>query len=343
MYSFFVDPSIFFNEIIGMPNFLTLAEELPVDKKTLRKMLKCEIAEEGAGQKENKGKVSLKTCNRVKEFVETSYGLKMSEILGDSVMPGKTNILQHGHWKSFLAGIRHSSKNKKSFFLDQIERILDADNKIFQQCMQNKDSLESHQLFWGTELAKQLLEPWGLKDTPGLDRHTAQCNLGAMSLNLYLIASYEIGMKQKHGVSINRQSLVLELLPTLVDEKIEWPIKKITDYWSVKFDVSVNTLGEYLPIISGLESDSKDRKLDAWRSGKNQPQMYSEDSIFEWLETFCPDSKSVHQEFVRFQTVLLIQRFFNFLLKRKSEQEWLVKAFDIYRVHYKDNFNRFSG
>lgn len=343
MYSFFDDPNIFFSEVMGLPSFTAISDELPLDQKTFRKMLKCEIAEEGADPRENKGKVSLKTCNRAKEFVENSYGLKISEILDDSAMPGKTNILPHGQWKGCLAGIRHSNKNKKSFFLDQIERILDADIKTFQQCMQNKDSLESHEFFWGTELAKQLLKPWGLKDTPSLDRHKALCNFGAISLNLYFIASYEIGMKQKHGVAIDEKSMVSELLPSLVDEKIEWPIKKITDYWSVKFDLSVNALGEYLPIISGLENDSKDRKLDAWRSGKNQPQMYSEDSVFEWLEAFCPDSKPVQQEFVRFQTMLLIQRFFNFLLKNKFEQEWLVKAFEIYASHYQDNFNRFNG
>lgn len=177
-----------------------------------------------------------------------------------------------------------------------------------------------------------------------VEKHQQVRELGALSLILYFISSYEIAAKQQHEINIQKKSLVEAFLPSLIDNKIEWPIKKLTDYWIELFDIqSINKLAESMPAEEGSDIESKQRKLDYWRSGKNQPEIESQEAVFEWLESFCLNTDSVNREFVRFQTVLMVRRLFKFLLKRKPEQEWLVKAFDIYRVHYKDNFNRFSG
>ncbi len=315
---------------MGTASLTGAADELPVDKKTFRKISK--------GQK-----VSTGTQNKLRGFAQTNFGVDLGD--SDSIwLEGERNILPHAQWKGFLSGVRHISDGReKSFFFDQIERLLDEDIKIFQHCMENKDSPESHQFFWSSDLARQLLTPYGLKEIPAEEHHQTLRELGAWSLIFYFIGSCEITLKQKHDVEIANKSLVEDFLPSIVDGNIVWPIKKLTDFWTETFAVSVNKLAEFMPAKDDLDSESKERKLDYWRSGKNEPDIDSEESLFDWLESFCPDDKSIRQEFVRFQTVILLQRFFNFLLKNKVEQEMSVKAFSIYKIHYQENFNRFSA
>lgn len=104
MYSFFFEPKIFFSDVMGMPSIANAADDLLIDKKTFRKLLK--------GQK-----TSCQTEQKIKDYAESELKIttKDSE---QSWLEGDRNLLKHGQWKGFLLGIRHSNKDKKSFFLE---------------------------------------------------------------------------------------------------------------------------------------------------------------------------------------------------------------------------------
>lgn len=346
MYSFIPTVELLFYDIFDFPHWNSFKGDLPVAPDTIRKMQKgVEVSER------SKKKVSEFYSKATNEDPENFYNYW-----------SKGGYLPQGQLKGYIGGLRLSSSElRESFFLDQVEKMLNQDVQVGYLCNEESNELNRHEIFWQSDLARKLCSPMGLQDMPPIEQHNAFKAYGGFSLILYFIAAYEVSLKEQYSIDCNESnSLVDSLLPNVPGLSISWPIKNVTKFWQQKFNISsVEKLADLIPISGDVDIEHKKRRLEFWRSGEKNPDI-DQESTLVWLKGICRDSSVVYEEYVRFHLATILQRLAKLMypelfppeinsnviefeaVSKKQKMKNVEKLFQIYKHHYQSNMVDFQ-
>jgi len=345
VYSFIPNASLLLYDVFDLPHWNNYKSELPVAPDTYRKML-------------NGVDVSQGSKNKILDFYSCETNLDPANVFKYWKQGG---YLHQSQLKGFIDGMRLTySEPKKSFFLDQLEKLLDIDIQISHLCNEEKNEKTRHQIFWQSNLAKLLFMPLDLKKAPSKEHHEQFIAYGKFSLIMYFIAAYEVALRNKYSIDFHdNKSLVNTQLPKFVDSGIDWPIKNVTRFWQNTFNISsVEKLAASIPISEDVDIEHKKRRLEFWRSGERNPNIDPKSTLV-WVEAFCRDSSAVYKESVRFNVATILQRFAKQMypdlfppkvnsniiefesISKKQKMQQVEKLFQIYKHHYQSNMNDF--
>lgn len=346
MYSFTPSAELLIYQIFGFPHWNSIKKELPVAPDTYRKAISGE-------------EISQRSKNKLFDCYFDEMSLTSDVLYGYFE---KSGYLPQMQLKGFIKGLRLSSpERRESFFLDQLEKVLDMDIQIGHLCKEEKNQTIRHEIFWQSDLAKKLCRPLGLRVAPSQEAHEWTRSYGASSLVLYFIAAYEVGLRRKYCIGFHKEeSLVNTFLPKTIDSSIDWPIKNVTRFWQKSFKISsVEKLADLIFTNENVDIEHKKRRLDFWRSGEKNPDIDQESTLC-WLKRICKDSSKVDEEFVRFCLATILQRFAKQMypelfppkvnsdivefegVSKKQKMQHVEKLFQIYKHHYKSNLIDFQ-
>ena len=340
-YSFFFELELFLTQVFSFPQFLSIYKKafngkLPVDKKTLAKILKGKPVSEASLIKFLDGLNSL------------DLNMELS-IENSRHLTGSMTLCQAQWWGFLNSASLSNQARSSSLFLERLKSILAEDISLTKACIAEVDLTVRQKNFWGSDLARLLLLT-NEKIVPPKEKHEILVSIGRFSMLLYILSVEEVASKVHSGFELH-SSWLENMLPSIDDEVLVWPLKRLFSYWKDEFNLSgMDELARCVPTKFGTDIDNRRRKLFDWQAGSYAPSsdvLYS-GNLLKWVESIVPATLGLERvtvEMMRFQRVVAMQKFFKLMHDNEETipDSALVEVFQVYLKHYEINVKNYQG